>query len=226
MALSFTAAAKNDIAGGSNTTVTCTLPVAVAAGDVVIVAAFGGGGAGTPASLTISDSSGDTYTDSGLGLVALGWFTGAYRVGMFLTPTVGVTNFTMTIPVANEFIEIFAWKVSGFTGTPTKDKVVSASGNGATADSGSSGTLTDAAEAAIGYVLAENGSNSAGSGWTIGGTNINDGISNLGDLGEHRITSATTAINATAAINSGNWDAVLLTVYDAVADTLAAQVWM
>jgi hypothetical protein len=212
MALSFTAAANNQTTFSA--TITCTLPVAVAAGDIVMVSAVGGGGGGVPSTFTMSDSSGDTYTDGGLGKLNLPWINASARIGAFLNPTVGVTQFTATMNASNDFIEIFAWKVSGFVATPTLDKCVQASGTGTAMDSGSSGTLTNAAEAAIGYCISENGATAAGSGWSTGGTNINDGISAFGDLGEHRITSATTAINATGTQNSGNWTALLLTAYD------------
>jgi hypothetical protein len=218
MAISFTAAANNCTIA-TVTSITCTLPVAVAAGDIVLVIA-NCGATTAPTSVTITDGSGDTYTDSALGsFVGGGTFnTGRFRVGAFLTPTVGTTTFTATMSPANgNFAEIYAWKVSGIVGTPTLDKAVQANGTGTTADSGSSGTLTAAAEAAVGYVTVANAVTGAGSGWSTGGTNINDGIQTTSsDIGEHRITAATTAIDATCAISSGgDWLAILLTAFDA-----------
>lgn len=231
MALTFTAAANNAVVGSSSTT-SCTLPVAVAAGDVVLVVVAGGSAGGAPpASITASDASGDTFTDSGLGSFVGGVGTGLggirYQAGAFLTPTVGTTVFTVTLPAANFVTEVYAWKVSGFVGTPTIDKAVKAEGNGTAADSGSSGTLASAIEAAIGFVSVENLSISPGSGWSTGGTNINDGINaTSGDIGEHQITAVTTAINATATVVTGEWVAILLTVRDVVGgDVLMPQVW-
>jgi hypothetical protein len=220
MALTFTAAANNGLFNaGAMTSITCTLPVAVAAGDVVLVAADVGA-ATVPTTITITNGSGDTYTDSSLGPFVGGGVLngGRFQVGAFLKPTVGTTTFTVTMaPPNGDFAEIYAWKVSGFVGTPTLDKAVTNSGSGTSADSGSSGTLTSAFEVAIGYVAVENQVSAAGSGWSTGGTNINDGISGTtSDLGEHRITSTTTAINATGTTTGGGWQAVLLTIYDAV----------
>lgn len=215
MALSFKSAANNQTSG-SVTTVTCTLPVASAAGDVVMV--FGVGGGSNPASLTLSNANGDTYTDSGLGLLTETWASAKARIGVFLNPTVGSTQYTVTIPSADTFVEVMAWCVTGFVATPTIDAKVQASGNSNAADSGSSGTLAQAEEAAIGVVICASGASAAGSGWSTGGTNINDGITAFGDIGEHRITAATTAINATASLSgTQDWSAYLLTIRDAAA---------
>lgn len=211
--LLFTAACNANNLGASS--IACTLPVLVVSGDALIVCAIGGGGSGA-ATITITASPSSTYTDSGLGLFSASNIgaTVSIRCGAFLAPATGSTSITATFPGAQGVQEIYAWKVSGFIGTPTIDKAVTALGTGTTLDSGSSGTLTAAVEAAVGYGVTENAAISAGSGWTIGGTNINDGISGFGDIGEHQITSSTAAINATAAQNSGGYSATLVTIYD------------
>jgi hypothetical protein len=226
MALSFTAAQVANSATGGVTTVTATLAVAVAAGDVVIVAGVGQNSSAAPASITFSDGASDTYTDSGMGTFAGGGVLNNMvgKIGAFLHPTVGQTNFTITIPTSanNNAIEIVAWKVSGFVGTPTIDpnghNHLSASGTALS--SGATGTLAAASSAAVGYIAVNmTGTAIGASPWTSGGTNINDGItSGFTDISEHQITTSTAAITATGTQSpSDEYLGMVMTVYDLAA---------
>ena len=175
----------------TNATNVFTFASGVLAGSVAVFAysweASGG-------STSLSDSSGDTpsYAFSTAGIYD-GNATLAI-VGAFFAPTAGVTAFTATFAGAiNSHIE--GYEVTGFTGTASFDKTNSTTGQAASPVlSGTTGTLSQAAEFAVGYATDYSAFNGVGSGWT------DDGRSSFlfNSQAMSQITAATTAINATA----------------------------
>lgn len=185
-------AAKIDF-GSSSATITATFGAGTTAGNFVVVAG-GFDSATTGVTITNNSNPGDTVT------VVDALFTNA-TIGMksfvqaFYAPTAGSTAFKATYSGTNPtFGDLFIWEFSGLS-SPIADKFPHATGLTATADSGSSGTLSSADEAAIGYGCTNTNFTAAGAGWS---TVAGDGITaTTSDLGEHRTVSATTAINAT-----------------------------
>jgi hypothetical protein len=204
MAASFIQAAKS----GWNSAVasrTATFSSGVTAGSFIVV--------GVQANqaltgITISDGSGDTVTI----LDAL--FTNANTtskslLAAFFAPTAGVTAVTATFSGTQPtFGDIFIWEFGGLT-NPIVDIIKRATGSSSTPDSGSSGTLNSADEAAIGYLISANAVTAAGAGWsTVAGDGI---VTPTNSLGEHRTVAATTAINGNGTSSAGQWLAYLAT---------------
>jgi len=161
-------------------------------------------------SVTVSNG-GDAVTDSGLGTND-NTSVGKSFIVAFLNCVVGRTTFTATYSGTNPtFGDLYVWEISGLSNAVFDKKAV-AQGSAATGDSGSTGTLSSPVEAGIAFGCTSGQFNSAGAGWTIGqgstvGTNTGDGITTTTkSIGEHRIISAaTTAINGTGGLVSGNW---------------------
>jgi hypothetical protein len=154
------------------------------------------------ATFAISDGHGDTFTNSVLGVVTNGAIGARMQVGAFLAPASGAQTVTITPNVNFAFCEIIVWEIAGVT-SPVIDKAVTAAqsgtaGGGFTPSSGTTGTLSAASEAAIGYgVLDQDSFGTSGAGWTL------DAITAFSDLAEHQIISSTTAIAATGTTTGG-----------------------
>jgi hypothetical protein len=208
MAISFLQRHNNAVAGGSPTLSSVTVTISATAAGSVLMIAGAGGGSGTTTGVTITDSAGDTYTPAVPFTAGTTFSGGFYFAGAFLAPSTGVTTVTVTLTGNNNAVDCFVWEVAGLT-NPAIDKHPSAEGlNGVNPDSGSTGTLSAADEAAICYVgVSSSVTGTAGTGWANLTVNAN------GDAGEDRITAATTAINGT--INdtaTGDWCALAVTV--------------
>jgi hypothetical protein len=206
MAATFVQAAKNGVATAAS--ITGTLGASTTAGNFVVVAGMFARAA-TGVTVTNNSNPGDAVTIVAATFDDTGSGTKTFVQAVF-APTAGSTAFKATFSgTTPTFSSIFVWEFSGLT-SPTFDKAVHAVGTAATADSGTSGTLTSADEAAIGFFCSNGtGGTAAGSGWSIV---AGDGIeASNATFGEHRVVAATTAINATATGASGSWVAHLAT---------------
>src|SRR5882672_7142942 len=189
--------------GGAVATLAVTLTSTTLAGSVVAVAA-GMDAAGTD--ITFTDDKSDSPTDSGSGLLTGG--TGKSRMAAFLVTTTGAQVFTAHYTGSPGFTEVVAWEVTGLT-SPLFDKHVNATGTSASASSGSTGTLSAAAEAGLSYIFCANLmlTGTEGAGWTE-----DEITAGNGSMIQHIVTAATTAITATGTENpSGTWDAWAVT---------------
>jgi hypothetical protein len=205
----------------------------ITAGSIIAVAGLFGGGDRTSA--TISNDKGDTFTDSGGGFVvntAVGPNTHSF-CGAFLAPTTGAITVTIT-PTGGStnanLLELVLWEISGLTNAVI-DKQNHTNSTGLAIDSGSTGTLSSSTEAGIAYAADSNAvAGSAGSGWTFGQGSTTTGNNGDGifsgttlDAGEHRVISATTAINGTftSTLSGDSWTAWVMTMMSGAAATVS-----
>jgi hypothetical protein len=224
MAISYVQIDKGDFLGASASTAVTFNSGTTAGSIIVVVAACDDVVTG----ITITNNNSDAVTDSGLGLVTFGTIF-KVRCQAFLTPTTGTTTVTATFSGTNPtYGDLYIWEVAGLT-SAVFDKFVSATGSGTAADSGTTGVLAAADEAAVAYGGSGGAFASPGTGWTTGqgttvGTNTGDGINpNTGSIGEHRVTAATTAINGTATNSNSSWGMLCATLRSGAADTLLGQ---
>jgi hypothetical protein len=192
---------------------------ATTAGSIVVVFGIVDNATGIT-SITVTDSAGDTYT-IGLGLTTEAIGPAYFFYGAFFAPTTGTTFAKVTYNggTSPTFGGLVVWEIAGLTNAAF-DKFVRANGlNGTNPDSGSSGTLSASAEAAICYVGIVNtmSGGSAGTGWS----NFNI-VTALGDAYEEMVVSSNAAINGTmtAPAGSGDWESHLITVMSVGGATL------
>jgi len=189
---------------------------AMTAGSVLVVFGIVDNATGIT-SITVTDSAGDTYTVGvNLTVVAIAGGTADFFYGAFFAPTTGATFVKVTYNggTSPTFGSLVVWEIAGLT-SATFDKTARANGlNGTNPDSGSSGTLSASAEAAICYVGIVNTmtGGSAGTGWSNFSV-----IPNIGDAYEERVVASNAAINgtATAPAGSGDWESHLITIMSA-----------
>jgi len=185
------------------------------AGNLIFVTVVGDGGT-IPTITSITDSKGNTYTkitDSQIG-------SAINMVAFYTKITTGGSSHTITATWndTSENIRVVAQEFSGFTGNPTIDQVVVASGSSTTPASGATGTTARANEIVIG-MLAKQGTTAsvatAGTGFSnLVVVNDND---NAGQ--ESQIVSSISTYNATFTLSvSRAWLAGIVTFYDS-ADT-------
>ena len=199
---------------GTPASLTATFGAGTTAGNFVVVASSMSRAA-TSITITNNSNPGDTVTSVTALFDDVG--SGAKStIQVFLAPTAGSTAFLATFAGSPTVGEIYIWEFSGLA-SPLVDKAVHASGTAATADSGSSGTLSSSDQAAIGYGVTTGGFSSAGAGWSVV---AGDGISpQTSDIGEHRVVASNTAINATSA-SSGTWIMHLATFMSGITNTI------
>ena len=221
MALAF-----NQSTTGNNTTspvTTTAFAGAVTAGNIMVVTESDDSGADQSATMTMTDNHGNTYTrlaNTGAALV------GTHTVWWAKITTGAASGFTVTCTdTSGAFarMTLVAQEFTGFTGTPTFDKIsTNANGTSTTPLSGSSGTLTVAAELVVGC-FANFGVSAA---WTLGTGYTNLGsvaVANGGGAQESKIVAATTAVTAGATLASSEaWSAFVVTFRD-VASAAAGQ---
>lgn len=195
MAISFLQFADN-INNAGAASISVSFPSPISAGSIIVVDVVCDP---TPTSITVSDDKSDASTDSGLGIFNdTPTFTKSCVVA-FLTATAGAKTITATFsPSSTNYQGIQIWEIAGLTGAEF-DKVVVAAGTAATADSGPTGTLSAANEAAIGCGIPVSVFSAAGSGWT------QDIIDGNGVLGEHQVVSSNASIDATGTQAGGAW---------------------
>src|SRR5258708_3539157 len=122
----------------------------IAAGSVIVAA---GSCQGLPAGITLADGHGDPVT-FGIPLTVDGTIGSLYFLPAFLTPTTAAQTITATYTGgANPgFGDMFIGKVAGLL-SPVFDKAIQAASNTVAVDSGSTGSLSASAEAAVGYAF-------------------------------------------------------------------------
>src|SRR5258708_3456456 len=222
MALSVTQV-KTGVLTVAATSLTVTFNTGIAAGSIIVAV----GSLQSSANLnSMTDNNSDTVTtwaNDSASFNAL--FDGnSYWVfcKAFFNPTSGTTSVTVNYSAA-VLGDLVIYEVAGFTaGTASFDKAVDAllPGSSTAISSGSSGTLAQAAEFAVGFGLAYTGTITAvGSGWA------NDGVRTYNSnstVAMSQVTAATTAITATATINTAQfWDAFIATVKGTVSSSAA-----
>lgn len=206
MAITVTLLGQTSTGAGTGLTVSFS---AIAAGTVIVAA----GGFATPfgtGNFTLVDSASDAVTDSGLGFIAdpgsgfLTWCKG------FLTASTGVTSVTVHWGSGPNYGDMYVWAITGLS-SATFDKAVQGTGSTSPAVSPSTGTLSSANEAAVGYANTSGTfGGTPGSGWT------DDGVtSSTGSAGEHQVTSSTTAINFNYSLPVGTYEAICVTLMSA-----------
>lgn len=232
MALSFVQITKGDFTS-SSASFARTFSSGTSAGSIIVAA---GSFANNATGVTVSDNNTDAVTDSGLGVVDIAGVGARIFCKAFLTATTGTTTVTATFTGGTPgFGDLYIWEIAGFT-APAFDKFVSAAGSALLVDSGSTGTLSSATEAAIAFGCTAGVITTPGADWTTGqgstvGSNAGDGItSNTSSIGEHRILAATTAINGTADGNGTAWGMLCATLFDGgappAATNLTPQIWL
>lgn len=184
MALSFVQKQTKDFTSVSSTTV--VFGAGVTAGSIILVEVAINTGT---SSVTVTNTAGDTATDSGLGLTYDNNSAQAC-IQAFFAPTAGVTTITLTFTgssTGHAAIHEFA----GFTaGTASFDKTAFANALSVSCSSGNTATLTQAAEVAVG--VATDYSTFTG---TTGGF-TSDGASSLpfGSITGYQILSSTSPV--------------------------------
>lgn len=166
----------------------------IAAGSFIVVAGMFDN---TATSVSVTTDLGDSATDSGQGLVNNATVGVRSFVKAFLSPTVGAKTITI-IPNVNVAVgDLFIWEFSGIS-NPIFDKVKTGSDSTTSPTTPSTGTLSAANEAAIAYGVSTLSMTGNGPGWAL------DGITSITEsVGEHQITSSTTAIAGTATQSGG-----------------------
>lgn len=204
MAISFVQINKNDFTV-SSATFALSFSSGTTAGSIIVVA---GSFDNTTTGVTLSNGHSDTVTDSGKGLVNDTVSNIRTFVKAFFTPTTGTTTITATYSGTNPtFGDLFIWEIAGLT-SAAFDKVAEANATGGTSSSGSTGTLSSSAEAAIAFGATGGAFSVKGASWTTGqgstvGTNAGDGITtHTTSLGEHQVVSATTALTGDGTLTS------------------------
>lgn len=199
-------------AGGAGAATRAVTVTATLAGSVVACGASSDSNGGTVTSITFTDGSSDTPTNSSKGTIVGN--VGSSAMAAFFTVTTGVTTFTAHFSATpGSFTEIVCWEITGMT-TPSFDKAVEAGGTTGTAmSSGATGTLASSTEIGLGYLISNVGAaaNSQGTGWTPDGASGN-GLTTNGNFSEHIVTSTTASITATATQGSGAFDAWAITL--------------
>lgn len=201
MAISFLQRNKGDF-GASSSTLAVAFASGVTAGSIIVAAGSFGD---TATTVSIADGKGDTqsvvlatFDDATIG--ARGWCRAFYA------PTATAITITATYSGGTNptFGDMVIWEIAGLTNA-TSDKAVHAPGTAATADSGTTGTLSASAEAAIGFGFTTAAMTAAGASWSNAQI-----TTTTGSLGEERVLAATTAINGTAA-SGGTWNMMCCT---------------
>lgn len=188
MALAFAQVKSQTVSSVSSQNI--VFPSGIAAGSIILVT--GHLSTGT-SSVTLSDASTDTVTDSGIGFLydnnSMQLFAKA-----FFAPTAATTTITATFSGSCSG-RIIAYEVSGFTAASASwDKISSNVGQAASCDSGNTATLSQANEVAVGYGTDYSAFTGVGSGWTSDGadTTLFNGI------GGHQVLASTTALSFSA----------------------------
>lgn len=185
--------------------------------NLIFVTVVGDGGT-TPTVTGITDSKGNTYTKipetsigSAINMVAF------YAV--IATGKAGTSHtITVTWNDASENVRVVAQEFSGFTGTPTVDQIVVASGSSTTPASGATSSTARANELVIG-MLARGGTTAATVTAGTGFTNLVTVNDSDAAAQESRVVSSITTYNATFTLSvSRAWLAGIVTFYDS-ADT-------
>lgn len=212
MALAFV---QSTTGNGTTSPVTSTaFASTVTAGNIIVVTEVDDSGVDLSATMSFSDSGGNTYTQ----LATTGAANTYTHTVWWAKVVTGGSSFTVTVTETTGAwarMDFVAQEFSGFTGTPTFDKISAyATGSGTTATSNTSGTLTAADEVVVGS-FAHGGLTSAfslGSGYTNLGT-VN--VANAASAQESKIVASTTAVTASATIAaSREWTAYVATFYD------------
>lgn len=183
----FIQSTKNDSVSAVATLAT-SFAVPIKPGSFIVVAGMFDRAA---TSVTVTNDKGDTVTDSGSGLVDNATVGVRSFCKAFFNATAGAQTVTVTPNASVAVIDMFIWEFNGLP-NPAFDKVQTASDATTTPTTPSTGTLSQANEAAVGYAVSTSSMNAAGSGWTSDGF-----TASTVSLGEHRITAATTAIAGT-----------------------------
>jgi len=181
----------------SVSSISATFPAGNTVGNFLIVTGTAARPAGT---LTISDTSGNTYlpatgpvTDPGQDTTGYIWYVPSAKGG---------TNTVTLTPASARALEIHVSEWTGLASASPVDQVASATGNGTAVSAGPVVTTT-AGELVFGYGFVFNVA-SAGAGFTP--------LSLVsGDLDEYVIQSAAGSIAATFTQNAGTWFALMAT---------------
>ncbi len=197
--------------GTLQTSVNAVFTSGVTAGNLVVIAIVS---QDVTQALTVTDSSSDTATDSGLGNKNDSNLNNTAVIGFF-APTAGVTTFTIHIGSTGSNVGTwYLYEISGLS-SASFDKVVEATGTGTAASSGATATLTNSNDAAIQFFASYDTITSTTSGFT------DDGFINPGD-GGHKVLSSNAALTTTATIaSSTQWIAWAVTIKGTAAGAAA-----
>jgi hypothetical protein len=202
----------------SGTTTVVTLPEATKAGDVIVFAGFG-----NAATVTVKTNNNDTGTfDSFGGAVSprtnsAGFFDFVGRI----IPTVGSTSVTLTQLAATAFKALGCWIVRGWPSLAQDKGVWTVNQTGTLNVSGLTGTLTVAAELAIGFDFAGGNTTGINLAQTGSGAFRHDAIAPLNNCAwSHQITSTTGSIQSAWTQGSGGGDTICVTYLVPVTGTL------
>lgn len=208
MAIAFVQSKENSFTATAST-LSVTLTSAATTGNCLIVSTwYASTSTGTPTCVTTGGTGSDSfgtpvYTAQGTS------FTNG-RIAVFVLKSCGAGRTGATITYSGgtnpAFGDCCIWEVSGLANA-TLDKVVKGDGNSGTAASGSTGTLSTAAEFAISAIGSDSNASVLTSPWTSDGQ-----TAGTASAYAHQVTAATTALSSSTAITgANNWCSVILT---------------
>src|SRR5258706_10817685 len=201
--------------GTLQTTVSAVFTSGVTAGNLVVIAIVS---QDTTQTLSVTDSSSDTATDSGLGNRNDSNLNNTAIVGFF-TPTAGVTTFTIHIGSTGSNVGTWYLYEIGGLSSASFDKAVEATGTGTAASSGATATQTNSNDAAIQFFASYDTITPTTSGFT------DDGFINPAD-GGHNVLSSNASITTTATIATYNqWIAWAVTIKGTSAEAAPPVGW-
>jgi hypothetical protein len=157
---------------------------------------------------TFSDDKGDTPTAVFGPVHNLPSYNSNFYCVAFLNATAGAKTVTATYTGGNAgYFDMWVWEISGLT-NPVVDLVPAGNdGNSAAFSSTSTGTLSSATEAVVGYAAFSNiASTCCGSPFTSDGIN-----GSTGSVGGHYSASATTSVAFSGTNVTGGWGAYIAT---------------
>jgi hypothetical protein len=208
-----------------NTGVATTGSLGTTVAGQLIVITISDDSAGATSVTSVTDSFGNTYTKvpiaAGTNSVLLNSSSTQMWYAVLAVGKAGASH-TVTVnwsTAATGRVTVAAQYFNGFTGTPTLDQKLGATGTSTTASPGTTGTLTTANE----LVVVGAGHASTTSAFTAGAGMTNLSTQNVANaaVGQvSKVVAATTAVTGTLTIAASRaWGAIIATFYDGATNT-------
>jgi hypothetical protein len=189
-------------AGGGTASTALAFAAGIAAGSFIVVA---GSFQSSATGVTCTTDKGD------VGIVALPPTANAdsskyFFCQMFPNPGVGAKTITATYVGTPTETDLVIWEIAGLALPAIIDRVTRGAGSGTAADSGATGVLNSADEAAVAFGITKGNFSAAGSGWSNAQI-----VSATGAMGEERVAASTASFNGTGTTSSAAWSMLVAT---------------